>query len=371
MMVNAITKSGTNTPSGTFSGYFRDDQFNAKDLIQNRVLPYSNQQISGTFGGPILRDRIHFFGNWEYEREPSTVTFISRYPAFNIDLPGNRTENKAGPKVDWQFTPQTRLTPAVQPLPGEDSEHRDGRGERCTRRRGRQDQRIANQFFGDFTQVLNARSLNSVKVGVGVPALPAASRTPDGARRATGGRRVRRACTGTCSAARRSTAACRCWRSRATSFGNTNNPQSSGEKVYSLRDDFTTSFNCGGRHDMQDRRRIHPLHDGHGVVQQLQRATRIQRRAAREHRAADSGVGRRVHVEPARAVAAGARLHRGDRRLRLGHQAEHLCRLAPGRLGDQQPADGEPGRPLRHRPRRARRGRSCSSRGCRASGRTT
>ena len=31
--VNAITKSGTNTPSGTFSGYFRDDRFNAEDPI--------------------------------------------------------------------------------------------------------------------------------------------------------------------------------------------------------------------------------------------------------------------------------------------------------------------------------------------------
>ena len=41
-------------------------------------------------------------------------------------------------------------------------------------------------------------------------------------------------------------------RSPATpSFGNTNNPQSSGEKVYSLRDDFTTSFNAIGRHDIK------------------------------------------------------------------------------------------------------------------------
>ena len=77
MVVNAITKSGTNTPAGTFSGYFRDDSMNAKDFIQDRVLPYANQQLSGTFGGPIRRDRIHFFGNYEYEREPQTVTFNS------------------------------------------------------------------------------------------------------------------------------------------------------------------------------------------------------------------------------------------------------------------------------------------------------
>ena len=50
--VNAITKSGTNTPSGTFSGYFRDDRFNAEDPIARRVLPYSNKQLSATLGGP-------------------------------------------------------------------------------------------------------------------------------------------------------------------------------------------------------------------------------------------------------------------------------------------------------------------------------
>src|SRR5688572_22238433 len=82
MMVNAITKSGTNTPSGTFSGYFRDDKLNAEDFIQKRVIPYSDQQLSGTFGGPIIRDRMHFFGNGEWEREPSTITHSSRYPSF-------------------------------------------------------------------------------------------------------------------------------------------------------------------------------------------------------------------------------------------------------------------------------------------------
>ena len=109
MLVSAVTKSGTNTPSGTFAGYFRDDRLNAKDFIQDRVIPYSDQQLSGTFGGPIVRDRIHFFANWEYEREPSTITFNSRYPTFNIDLPGTRTENKGGVKGDFQFNPQNRL----------------------------------------------------------------------------------------------------------------------------------------------------------------------------------------------------------------------------------------------------------------------
>ena len=52
VQVNAITKSGTNNLSGTLVGNFRDSSWNAEDPVLNRVLPYSNQQISGTVGGP-------------------------------------------------------------------------------------------------------------------------------------------------------------------------------------------------------------------------------------------------------------------------------------------------------------------------------
>jgi hypothetical protein len=76
--VHSITKSGTNTPSGTFSRYFRDDRFNAADHIAGRVLPCSNTQLSTTLGGPLVRDRIHIFGAYEYENEPFTILYTSR-----------------------------------------------------------------------------------------------------------------------------------------------------------------------------------------------------------------------------------------------------------------------------------------------------
>ena len=53
VLVNAVTKSGTNIAAGTFSGIFRSDRFNAPDFIEDRVLPYSNKRFNGTFGGPI------------------------------------------------------------------------------------------------------------------------------------------------------------------------------------------------------------------------------------------------------------------------------------------------------------------------------
>jgi hypothetical protein len=249
MMVNAITKSGTNTPSGTFSGFFRDDAWNAKDHIQNRVLPYSNQQYSGTFGGPILRDRIHFFGNVEYETEPSTVTFSSPYPAFNVDLKGTRNETKAGPKIDWQFTPQMRLTTRYTRYQVRIPNIGTG-GSTNHPSTGRQDQRIANQFFADFSQVLNNRSLNSVKVGSAYLRYllePNAGWGTSGNRRPPGTASLFRDVFG----GEEIDGGAPVLQFSGYNFGNTNNPQSSGEKVYSLRDDFSTSFDLGGRHDIK------------------------------------------------------------------------------------------------------------------------
>ncbi len=37
------------------------------------VLPYSDQQIGGTLGGPIVMDKMHYFASYEYERQPGTI----------------------------------------------------------------------------------------------------------------------------------------------------------------------------------------------------------------------------------------------------------------------------------------------------------
>src|SRR3954465_2931587 len=58
--IQAISKSGRNTTSGSTFGYFRRDSLNSADLVANKVLPYSNQQIGATLGGPIVKDKVHY-----------------------------------------------------------------------------------------------------------------------------------------------------------------------------------------------------------------------------------------------------------------------------------------------------------------------
>jgi hypothetical protein len=72
MQVQAITKSGGNALTGSAFGYFRDDKLNAADHVAKRVLPYQNQQVGGTLGGPLRRDKLMYFLSYELEREPQT-----------------------------------------------------------------------------------------------------------------------------------------------------------------------------------------------------------------------------------------------------------------------------------------------------------
>jgi hypothetical protein len=166
VQVNAITKSGTNTMAGTLSGYFRDDRFIAKDFVQKRVLPYQNQQFSGTFGGPIRRDRIHYFVNFEYEREPETYSHSSPWPSFNFDQESTRTEKKGGARVDMQFTPQTRLTFrgnwARVDLP---LDPRYSGGAQRHPSTGIHVARQNDNITVNLTQVIGTRALNEVKAG--------------------------------------------------------------------------------------------------------------------------------------------------------------------------------------------------------------
>jgi len=75
IQINAVTRGGTNTPSGSVGAYFRDSKFNAEDPVLHTVLPYSDQQLSFAFGGPIIKDKFHYFANYEFEREPRTFTW--------------------------------------------------------------------------------------------------------------------------------------------------------------------------------------------------------------------------------------------------------------------------------------------------------
>jgi len=164
MIANAITKSGTNAFSGAVGGYFRDAKLNAADKVQHVVLPYQNQQISTTFGGPVVKDRVHFFANYEYEREPQVLVFAANgaLAAFNRNIPAPRTQYIWGLKGDVQFSPRNRVSVRGN---GYDQEYLSGGGATAHPSTGLDNQRFTKQTQGVWTTVVNNRMVNVVKAG--------------------------------------------------------------------------------------------------------------------------------------------------------------------------------------------------------------
>ena len=83
-VLNVVTKSGTNTPQGSFFEFFRDKSMNSLSeteklaVVGTSTAPtkgdYRRNQFGGSFGGPIARDRIHFFAAIERTQQDTTQT---------------------------------------------------------------------------------------------------------------------------------------------------------------------------------------------------------------------------------------------------------------------------------------------------------
>jgi len=74
------TKSGTNSIHGTAYEFLSNDKLNANTFFSNRAgrarAPYRKNQFGGTLGGPIIKDRLFLFGDYDggRTRQPTTTT---------------------------------------------------------------------------------------------------------------------------------------------------------------------------------------------------------------------------------------------------------------------------------------------------------
>ena len=113
-VVSVATKSGTNTFSG--SGYYfgRDDKLDATNAFATSKVPFNQTRAGGSFGGPIVPNRTHFFASAE-KLNVNNTTLVS-LPASNpfatlengmFDTPTRETLGAL--KIDHQVNDSHRL----------------------------------------------------------------------------------------------------------------------------------------------------------------------------------------------------------------------------------------------------------------------
>jgi len=115
-VVDVVTRSGTNTYNGMFSYFGQNQALNARNyFVTTPQPPYSETHTSATFGGPIIKDKTHFFFADEYLKQ--TSSFVEALPAsnpfasqYNGVYPGSTNEKTIQSKVDHQLTEKDNLS---------------------------------------------------------------------------------------------------------------------------------------------------------------------------------------------------------------------------------------------------------------------
>jgi len=82
-VVNIVTKSGTNSVHGTAADYFRNDALDARNFFNPGSQPkasFHNQQYGGSLGGPIVKDKTFFYGDYEGQQETVGVVTLGCVP---------------------------------------------------------------------------------------------------------------------------------------------------------------------------------------------------------------------------------------------------------------------------------------------------
>ena len=56
------------------------------------------------------QDRVHFFGSYEYEHQPTTYSYNGPYKSFNVDVNFPTRVHKLMGRLDYEFSTATRLS---------------------------------------------------------------------------------------------------------------------------------------------------------------------------------------------------------------------------------------------------------------------
>ncbi|HJR08714.1 MAG TPA: carboxypeptidase regulatory-like domain-containing protein [Pyrinomonadaceae bacterium] len=121
--VNVISKSGSNDFHGNAYIYARDDHWSAFPSLSrldaangipvaaraNRI-PFDRQQFGGTLGGPIKRDKLFFFFNYEgNNQDGSALHNPTEAPSFAGFTANPFDEKLLTAKIDWIISNKTNL----------------------------------------------------------------------------------------------------------------------------------------------------------------------------------------------------------------------------------------------------------------------
>lgn len=108
--VNIVTRRGTNAVHGSLLFYYRDNQMAAYPALrrdpQNPNPFFARRQSGFSAGGPLLKDRFFWFGNYEYNNQDGVFSVSNNHPIFSkLDVvqPSSLNSNLVNVRLDGKI----------------------------------------------------------------------------------------------------------------------------------------------------------------------------------------------------------------------------------------------------------------------------
>ena len=107
--INVVTRSGANDVHGEGFFYWRGDSVAAKQSLI--PVPFDRKQFGARLGGPILKDKLFFFGGLERTHQDlqAAQVFPSPFNTFNGNYNAPFRDLEPIGKLDWQAKPTVKL----------------------------------------------------------------------------------------------------------------------------------------------------------------------------------------------------------------------------------------------------------------------
>ena len=107
MVVNLVSKTGSNTFTGNINFYYRADWLTGNNTPDEEFPFYRDiyRELTATVGGPIIKDKIWFF--WAGQLQTDRSVGVGADPSFGTGL---YRYNTTFGRIDWQITKNNKFT---------------------------------------------------------------------------------------------------------------------------------------------------------------------------------------------------------------------------------------------------------------------
>jgi Carboxypeptidase regulatory-like domain/TonB dependent receptor len=165
-VVSVVTRSGTNQLQGRGFVFHRDDSFDAQNPFSKAQgsgkSPFSEQRYGGFLGGPIVRDKLFYFGAYEGDRQRETTVITSPLVPLNERETPNPTDgHQAFVKTDQRLNPAHTLS--IRYRADENTQTGNNIGGLNTRERGTNTSSLNQDVVVNETFVVSSRALNELR----------------------------------------------------------------------------------------------------------------------------------------------------------------------------------------------------------------